>query len=67
MPHEIDIGGVYLPPLLVVGVLSVALAWLTSDALNRWRISRFFSAPPIVFLAIVALYGVLLGTFVIRI
>lgn len=67
MPQEIDIGGVYLPPLLIVGLLSIALAWLTADVLNRYRLSRFFAAPPIVFVAMVALYGVLLGTFVIRI
>lgn len=67
IPHEIDLGGVYLPPLLVVGVLAIALAWLTADLLNRLRLSRFFVAPPVVFVAIVALYGVLLGTFVIRI
>lgn len=67
MPHEIDIGGVYLPPLLIVGLLAMVLAWLTADVLNRWRFSRFFAAPPIVYVAIVALYGVLLGTFVIRI
>lgn len=67
VPHEIDIGGVYLPPLLLVGLLAVTFAWGSAEALNRLRLSRFFAAPPLVFIALVALYGVLLGTFLIRI
>ena len=42
IPHEFTIAGVYLPPLVIAGVLGVAAAALTALALNRYRLSRFF-------------------------
>ena len=65
IPSEINFGEVYLPPILIVGALSLLLAWLTSVALNKLRWSRYFTAPTGVFLSVTALYAVILGTFVI--
>mgnify|MGYP001787557061 CR=1 FL=1 len=65
IPHEIDLGGVYLPPLLAAGLLGVVGAWLTALALNRFRLSRFFWYPPLVFLALAVAYSGLISTFVI--
>lgn len=67
MPHELAVGGVYLPPLLVAVTLGTVAAILTAVLLNRIRLSRYFFYPPLVFLALFTIYTVLLGTFVVRI
>jgi len=66
-PHEIAIGGVYLPPLLIASLLGVIAAVVTARALNRYRLSQYFFYPPLVFVAITVIYTVLIGTFVIRV
>ena len=64
-PSEFSIGGVYLPPLLVASLFGAVFAWLTVLLLNRYRLSRFFYYPPIVFLALAVIYTGLIGTFLI--
>ncbi len=59
------IGDVYFPPMLIAGILGAAAAWLTALLLNRYRLSRFFAYPPLVFLALAVIYTIALGTFVI--
>jgi hypothetical protein len=63
IPSEFSIGGVYLPPLLVVSLFGAFLAWLTVMLLNRYRLSRWFAYPPVVFIALVVIYTSLIGTF----
>jgi cytochrome c oxidase assembly factor CtaG len=63
MPKEIDIAGVYLPPLLIVGVSALVAAWITSWLLNRFRLWKFFSHPQVAFLAIVVLYTAIFDAF----
>ena len=65
MPHEFAIGGVYFPPLLIASFLGVTAAVLTGIALNRYRLSRFFFYPPLVFLALAVIFTVLFGTVLI--
>jgi hypothetical protein len=65
IPSEFTIGGVYFPPLLIAAILGLLLAWLTAQMLNRYRLSRFFSYPPLVFLALAVIYTVVIGTFAI--
>jgi hypothetical protein len=65
IPSEFVIGGVYFPPLLIAGFLGVVAAWLTAQLLNRFRLSRFFSYPPVVLLAMVVIYTVVFGTLLI--
>jgi hypothetical protein len=67
IPHELAVGGVYLPPLLVAAALGTIAAVLTAHLLNRIRLSRYFFYPPLVFLALFTIYTVLLGTFIVRI
>ena len=67
VPHEFTIGGVYFPPLLIAGVLGVTAAALTAIALNRYRLSRFFFYPPLVFVALAVIYTGIIGTFIIHI
>ena len=67
IPHEIAIGGIFLPPLLVVSMLGTTVAVVTALLFNRYRLSRYFSYPPLVFVALIVIYSVLIGTFIIRI
>lgn len=65
IPHEFAIGEVFMPPLLVAAFLGLLAAMVTAHLLNRYRLSRFFFYPPLVFLALVIIYTVLIGTFII--
>jgi hypothetical protein len=65
IPHEFAIGGVYFPPLLIAGILGVLAAALTAMLLNRYRLSRFFYNPPLIFVALAIIYTALIGTFLI--
>ena len=67
MPKEFDLGGVYMPPLLIAAALGAILAFLTAWMLNRYRLSRFLSYPPLVFVALVVIYTVLVGSVLIPI
>jgi hypothetical protein len=65
IPKEFTIGGIYFPPLLIAGILGVVAAILTAMLLNRFRLSRFFFYPPLVFVALAIIYTVMIGTFII--
>ena len=65
IPTEFAIGGVYFPPLLIASLIGAVAAWLTTQLLNRYRLSRFFAYPPVVLLALAVIYSLLFGTFVI--
>ena len=67
IPHEIAIGGVFMPPLLVASVLGVIAAVVTARLLNRYRLSRYFYYPPLVLIALMVIYTVIIGTFIVRI
>lgn len=63
IPKEFTIGGVYFPPLLIASMLGVLAAGLTAMLLNRYRLSRYFFYPPLVFVALAVIYTWLIGTF----
>ena len=65
IPKEFTIGGIYFPPLLIAATLGVLAAVVTALLLNRYRLSRFFFYPPLVFLALAAIYTVLIGAVLI--
>jgi hypothetical protein len=67
IPHELNIGGVYLPPLLIAALLALILTVVTVLALNRYRLSRYFYKPELVFVALLTIYTILIGTLVVRI
>ena len=67
IPHELNFGGVYLPPLLVAALLALILTVFTVLALNRYRLSRYFYKPELVFVALLTIYTILIGTLVVRI
>jgi hypothetical protein len=61
IPSEFTIGGVFLPPLLPLGLVALAMAVVTSRWLNRVRLSRYFFYPPLVFLSLIVIYMRLLS------
>ena len=65
VPHEIALGGIYMPPLLVASLLGLILAVSTARLLNKYQLSRYFFYPPLVFVAMMAIFTVLMGTFII--
>jgi len=65
-PHELSIGDVYYSPILTVSILSFLAALFTVMALNKLKLSRYLYAPSYVFIAIMALYMVLIDTFWIK-
>ena len=65
IPHEFAIGGVYMPPLLVASLFGVMAALVTGRLLNRYRLSKYFFYSPLVSLAFMIIYTVLIGTFII--
>lgn len=67
IPHELSVGGIYLPPLLVAAVLGAAAALLTARLLDRYRLSRFFASAPLALIGMCVLYTVFIGTFFIGI
>jgi len=67
IPHEFAIGEVFMPPLLVASLLGPLAAMVTAHLLNRYRLSRFFFYPPLVFLSLMIIYTVLIGTFIIKV
>jgi ABC-type uncharacterized transport system permease subunit len=64
IPREVEIRGIYFPPLLLSGILGLLLAWLTLIALYRWRWDHYVEAPAIMFLALSVIYTVIISTFV---
>jgi hypothetical protein len=65
IPHELALGGVYLPPMLVAAFFGCIAALLTARLLNRYRLSRYFFYPPAIFLALMVIYTLVIGTFVV--
>jgi hypothetical protein len=67
MPHEFAISGVYMPPLLIASMLGVIAAMVTARLLNRYRLSKYFFYPPLVLLALMVIYTLFFGMFVIKV
>jgi len=65
VPSEFAIGGIYFPPLLLAGILGASAAVLTVLLLNRYRLSRFFYYPPLVFVSLAVIYSGLMSIFLI--
>lgn len=64
IPSEVAIGGVYLSPLLVSAIMGTVATAVTAQLLNRYRLSRYFYKPPLVFVALMIIYTVVIGTLV---
>ena len=67
IPKEFAVGGIYMPPLLIAAILGTIAAVAMARLLNRYRLSRYFFYPPLVFVALAVIYTVLIGTFIIKV
>jgi len=67
VPHELAWGDVLLSPLLPVFGIALLGAWMTGALLNKLRLSRYIMFPSATFLALMALYMLLMNAFWIRI
>lgn len=65
IPSEFTIGEVYLPPFLIAAILGTIAAIAAARLLNRFRLSRCFFYPPLVFVALAVIFTALFGTFLI--
>jgi len=64
--HEIEIGGVYFSPILVVLLLAFFATSFTTLLLNRFKLSQYIAYPPLAFLAIMTLYTLLIDAYFIK-
>lgn len=53
-----------MPPLFVASLLGLMVAVVVARLLNKYRLSRYFFYPPLVFVAMLAIFTVLIGTFI---
>ena len=67
VPSEFNIGGVYLPPLIIAAIIGTIAALAIARLLNRYRLSRYFFYPPLVFFALAVIFTVIVGTLLIPI
>jgi len=65
VPHELYVGEVFFPPLLLDAALGLAAALITARLLNRFRVSRYFYHPPLVLIALAVIYAGLFSIFLI--
>jgi type II secretory pathway component PulF len=61
IPKEFIIGDVYLPPILIAAILGGFAAMITGKLLNRYQLSKYFFYPPLVFVALMVIYTMLIG------
>ena len=65
IPHELYVGEVFFPPMLLDAVLGLLAASITARLLNRFRVSRYFYHPSLVFIALTVIYTGLFSIFLI--
>jgi Protein of unknown function (DUF1656) len=65
IPHELYVGEVFFPPMLLDAVLGLLAASITARLLNRLRVSRYFYQPPLVLIALAVIYTGLFSIFLI--
>ena len=65
IPSEVEITGVYYPPMLLAGILGAIMMWLTARLIWRYRLFRHFVLPEVVLGALWAIYTVVFSIWVI--
>lgn len=65
IPHELYLGEVFIPPMLVAGILGIIAAAITAKLLNKYRLSKHFFYPPLVIVALIIIYTVLFGWIIV--
>jgi len=65
VPIEFNIGGVYMPPLLIAAVLGIVTAVVAARYLNKYNLARHFYYPPLVFVALSTIFTVIYGWLIV--
>jgi hypothetical protein len=65
IPHELYVGEVFFPPMLLDAALGLVAATITARLSNRFRVSRYFYYPPLVLIALTVIYTGLFSIFLI--
>ena len=65
IPHELRIGEVFFPPMLLDAALGLFAATMTARLSNRFRVSRYFYNPSLVLVALTVIYTGLFSIFLI--
>ena len=65
IPHELHVGEVYFPPMLLDAALGLVAATITARLSNRFRVSRYFYCPSLVLIALTVIYAGLFSIFLI--
>jgi H+/Cl- antiporter ClcA len=65
LPIEVSIGGIYFPPLLLAAMLGALVALITTRYLDRFDWTVYVWHPPLFLLALVVIFTVLIGMFII--
>ena len=63
IPHELRVGEVFFPPMLLDVALGLVAATITARLSNRFRVSRYFYYPPLVLIALTVVYTGLFSVF----
>ena len=63
IPHELRVGEVFFPPMLLDAALGLVAATITARLSNRFRVSRYFYYPPLVLIALTVIYTGLFSIF----
>jgi len=64
-PHEFTIAGVYFSPMLVAAFFGIMATVLSVRLISHYRLSKYFAFPPAALLAMVVIYTLFFGTFII--
>ena len=65
IPHELYLGEVFFPPMLLDAALGLVAAMITARLSNRFRVSRYLYSPSLVLIALTVIYTGLFSTFLI--
>jgi hypothetical protein len=65
VPHELYVGEVFFPPMLLDVALGLVAATITARLSNRFRVSRYFYHPSLVLIALTVIYTGLFSIFLI--
>jgi hypothetical protein len=63
IPHEFNLGGIFMPPLLIASFFGLLSAVATAQLLNHYHLSRYFFYPPLVLVSLAVIYTIIIGTF----
>ncbi|QWG09815.1 DUF1656 domain-containing protein [Flammeovirga kamogawensis] len=58
IPHEVNIGELYIPRMLISVIVGLLLTQFTTKLLNYCKLSKYFSYTPIVYIALLLIYSI---------